>query len=392
MSEEIKKELEVKEVRTESPVKEETPKKEENVEATTSVNEEKVELVSTSDEENKIDEVETKSNEVKTKKEKKKLSNFILFPLVLGSVCLASAGIIAGVHYATSPLIEVQKDKKNLQACYDLIGEANVKKLVKKEIPTGSKYIQLVYEVEVADEYASKYPTYKNFYYFVSRTRNGFKGPITIGTIIAGEYGKNGVLFNLKATDVTSEDSLGANQLVNIVVQPGYTGEGSMVDSQFISGVTAKVTMGAVEDAVKEAIDAFSGVALVSPGYVKDVDGFEMYYNESTHKTYGNYSGNVYIKDEKVYKVEISSFSNTLESSTSKPDCSWLYNGGSYGYGFGDFDFTSFSSKYYNETDGVAFSVFTSDSPTLVIGATEATNGYIEFIKSTINLYNEHHK
>ena len=338
-----------------------------------------------------------KQKKVKKAKTKKPLSNFILFPIVLGSVCLISAGAIAGINYLTEPIIARNAEKKFLKSCYKLLGDENIDKtqgtdgLSKADFPTNASYVLRAYKVFVTSEFASSHSEYSDFYYYVLQTPSGFSGSVTLACIIAGTYGEDGVLYDMIAIDTTSEDALGADQLQNMTVKPGYAGEDgdNLLNSGYItSGATAAITFNAVDTAVKQAIQVFEGKIIPTIGYQKTEDGYEIYYNEHSieNMTYSSFTGYVYIKDEKVYNVEILSSSNTI----GEQDNAWL-NGGSYSY-YGDvsLDFTSFSNKYVNATDGVSFEVFLSD-PVYVTGATEATKGYVEFIKSTIELYNEHH-
>lgn len=339
-----------------------------------------------------------KQKKVKKAKTKKPLSNFILFPIVLGSVCLISAGAIAGINYLTEPIIARNAEKKFLKSCYKLLGDENIDKtqgtdgLSKADFPTNASYVLRAYKVFVTSEFASSHSEYSDFYYYVLQTPSGFSGSVTLACIIAGTYGEDGVLYDMMAIDTTSEDALGADQLQNMTVKPGYAGEDgdNLLNSGYItSGATAAITFNAVDTAVKQAIQVFEGKIIPTIGYQKTEDGYEIYYNEHSieNMTYSSFTGYVYIKDEKVYNVEILSSSNTI----GEQDNAWL-NGGSYSYyeGMDLVDFTSFSNKYVNATDGVSFEVFLSD-PVYVTGATEATKGYVEFIKSTIELYNEHH-
>ena len=334
---------------------------------------------------------------VKKAKTKKTLSNFILFPIVLGSVCLISAGAIAGINYLTEPIIARNAEKKYLKSCYKLLGDESIDKtqgtdgLSKADIPTSASYVLQTYKVFVTSEFASAHSEYSDFYYYVLQTPSGFSGSVTLACIIAGTYGEDGVLYDMMAIDTTSEDALGADQLQNMTVKPGYAGEDgdNLLNSGYItSGATAAITFNAVDTAVKQAIQVFEGKIIPTIGYQKTEDGYEIYYNEHSieNMSYSSFTGYVYIKDEKVYNVEILSSSNTI----GEQDNAWL-NGGSYSY-YEDMylDFTSFSNKYVNATDGVSFDVFLSN-PVYVTGANEATKGYVEFIKSTIELYSEHH-
>ena len=48
----------------------------------------------------------------------KKLNNFILFPLILGTTCLVCGGVVSAINYAVSGKIAENSSGKNNQKCF----------------------------------------------------------------------------------------------------------------------------------------------------------------------------------------------------------------------------------------------------------------------------------
>lgn len=337
--------------------------------------------------------------QTKVKKEKgprKPLSNFIAYPLVLGTVCLVCGGVIAGVNYATAPIVEHNNYLAMIKTCYDMLGDENIDKtqgdqgLTAVEV-TGYKTLKGVFQVHMKNPIESAGKTYKDVYYYNIQTTGGYKAPYTVGAVVVGDYGKEngGILYSLKVIDCSQEDALGASQLKELTIKPGYDGTGDFMKDYVTSGATAKVTFGKLDEALKEAINQFNGKVPYTEGYVETKDGYEIYYADTQFdEVFSHFTGLVSIKDNKVYKVEILSQENTIEGS-------WT-EGGEHDYGFGPIDFTKFSQTYVpTEDKPIDFSVYenaNSSSEGIVSGATQASYGYVEFVKEAISFYNEKHK
>ena len=95
---------------------------------------------------------------------------------------------------------------------------------------------------------------------------------------------------------------------------------------------------------------------------------------------FDSFSGNVYIKDDKVYYTEITDASIEMDCTIDE-----FLNGGSHTTDI-NVDSTEFSNRYVNHGDGIPFSVFEGTKVT-VAGATITSSGYIDFVNEAIQQY-----
>lgn len=176
---------------------------------------------------------------------KKKLSNYLLYPIVLGTVCLVAGGTLAAVNYVTYPTIKQNAEKKANEAIFKIAGRLNKEVDTSEDAPvvveneTQKSMILVKKNVSMKD--SSKYKYYKLV------TPKGFKGTITFGCMVNEEFKVVGVEY-IEST----EDSMGVGAFKKITISEAnpFEEDGEVTTS---SG-SARLTLPAVGKALNAAI------------------------------------------------------------------------------------------------------------------------------------------
>lgn len=316
-----------------------------------------------------------KEQNIKTPKEKtnkKKLSSFVTFPLVLGVTCLVCGGAVSGVYYFTKENINSNIARANAQGLIDMM-EDTVDKMTENSVK--DKTI-IQNSIDFTLKEGTKYYDVLNNNsprYYVLKTSKGFKGSMNIGAIVYIENDK-AVVYDMKVTANIDEDSLGYGQFSgdSFDFKPGYDGTGNVMDN--ISGATTSITGNSVGTALKAALDDYSGKneepsEPETPTNLKD----GTYTVTNAGSGFGQLSGTVEIKDNKIINFEITEHNEMLFNGL----LDGTYNG---------------SQDYYNKfikpikNGGLSAEVFTnySSENDKISDATQFSDGFIAFIKDAI--------
>lgn len=180
----------------------------------------------------------------------KKISNTLLYPLVLGIVCLVCGTALAVVNYITEPVIAEKTEIKANQALYDCLDDNSLTikgSAVDLSWADGTvhTYLNSRKEVTCTDS--------KIYYYYNVTTGVGYSGAITFGTLVSPNA--NFAIIGYKYIS-TSEDTVGttAAQKLTISSSHPYTGGSLVAGDTIATGASAKKTLPALQTALEAAI------------------------------------------------------------------------------------------------------------------------------------------
>ena len=175
---------------------------------------------------------------------KKKLSNYLLYPIVLGTVCLVAGGTLAAVNYVTSPTIKQNAEKKANEAIFKIAGKLNKEVDTSEDAPVvvenEAQKSMILVKKNVSMKDSSKYKYYKLV------TPKGYSGTITFGCMVNEEFKVVGVEY-IEST----EDSIGVSAFKKITISEANPFE---EDGEVTSSASAGKTLPAVGKALNAAI------------------------------------------------------------------------------------------------------------------------------------------
>lgn len=175
----------------------------------------------------------------------KKLNPYILYPLVLGCVCLVCGGALATLNFATKDQVAINVEKKANEAIYKIAKSANevVKEYTTTDVAlTDSDQKKLILEKKkVTMESNVEYLYYKLI------TPKGYTGKVTFGAMVEL---KNFSVIGTRFIDAT-EDDIGVKAAKALEIS---------TDNPFVSGgkvtssATAKKTLPVIGETLEVAI------------------------------------------------------------------------------------------------------------------------------------------
>lgn len=319
--------------------------------------------------------MEKKIKEKNPSSQKKGMSNFVKYPLVLGLVGLVCGGGVIGIHYLTKAPIQASKVKAQLSTGYELLdglldtskgnGGLDTEASDIGVIPAASvNNISVVAKAYLNEEGLKKYPNQDVFYYSLT-TDKAYSGVVNFGVVIAGNRDeKTGKLVAYKyIANGSTEDGIGKNAANKGEVGP---------DNTITSGASAGVTLPAMNSTIKLALNHFNKEIVYEVGYVgNDTKGREMYYVENGMSGFAKFRALVSIQNEVIYDVQI------LEQGLTWTD-----------------QWSAKFNEIYKNPNGVSFDLLKNDfskDGMFVTSATMMHQGYYTLLQKAIELYNQHH-
>lgn len=277
---------------------------------------------------------------------KKRLNNYILFPILLSATCLVCGGALAGVNYITADRIALNRDRKLIKAIGKFFPDNKSKEVIELEKDVDSR-IEKAYLVTTSED--------KTGLAYQVTTGPGYSGTITFAMGVL-----DGKMIGLRQISAT-EDTLGVNAVNAFATSIGLTNSyelGDDFDSLVVSsGASAKITFPALQKAIDVTLeDAATRVKVEKPDsdyevtVTQDANDIELFHSDVvSHKGFGNFSADVKVsrKVSKVLSVSIEAKDPIGENN---------------GYGFKVLDGTAtdtFTSSYVKIPDGgLTFSKF----------------------------------
>lgn len=210
-----------------------------------------------------------------TKAPKKKMSNFIKYPLVLGITCLVAGGAVVGVYAGTNPIVLEHQEAQKYNDAYTMLeGKLDTTKGLDgvegfDTIPGNNKNINVFAKCYVTEPLMEGTDTESVRFYTIT-TERGYSGSLVVSMIIVGGKG-NGSVYAFKLNSNAGEDSLGVNAYTNINVVPGYQAGEDFTQYIQTSG-TAQKTTPVVQDAVDYCLKHYNSVGATYTGEGGDGD------------------------------------------------------------------------------------------------------------------------
>jgi Na+-translocating ferredoxin:NAD+ oxidoreductase RnfG subunit len=180
-------------------------------------------------------------------KEKKPMSNYVKYPLVLGLTCLTCGAILAGVNYFTAPVIAAKAKIKANQALFDILDADGLSATDKEAVAETN--LEWDGEHSAYLNYRKKVPCTdsKTYFYYNATSAKGFSGTVTFGALVEPV---NYTIIGYKYIE-GSEDTIGLAFAKGIVISASspYAQGGTIV-----SGSTASNTNPAMQKAFEAII------------------------------------------------------------------------------------------------------------------------------------------
>ena len=182
---------------------------------------------------------------------KKGLSTYIKYPLVLTVVCLVCGGALATINYFTEPVISENNEKAANQALYDMAAKEGLNVENIADIPyedgANNPYVLVRKSFDSGDSV---------YYYYNANSAMGYSGTVNFS-----------VLANSDAEVISftyisgTEDSLGlsAARAISITSNNPYA-EGSSI-ANYSAGATAQKTFPAIDTALDFIISDVQSIA-----------------------------------------------------------------------------------------------------------------------------------
>ena len=182
---------------------------------------------------------------------KKGLSTYIKYPLVLTAVCLVCGGALATINYFTEPVISENNEKAANQALYDMAAKEGLNVENIADIPyedgANNPYVLVRKSFDSGDSV---------YYYYNANSAMGYSGTVNFS-----------VLANSDAEVISftyisgTEDSLGlsAARAISITSNNPYA-EGSSI-ANYSAGATAQKTFPAIDTALDFIISDVQSIA-----------------------------------------------------------------------------------------------------------------------------------
>ena len=194
---------------------------------------------------------------------KKGLSQYIRYPLILGIVCVACSGILATINYFTAPIIKENEERKANEAIYNMASQVGLSNPTLTDMPYGegesNSYVNDRKKIEGNNEV---------YYYYSASSAKGYSGVVNYSVLVSSDV--EIVTYTFLGGD---EDSLGlsAARTINITPNNPFT-EASSINAAngFIpSSASAAATLPAIElsfFAILEEVDVLvNGASTLSP-------------------------------------------------------------------------------------------------------------------------------
>lgn len=187
----------------------------------------------------------------------KKMKSYLLYPLVLGCVCLVCGGTLATVNYVTKDTIQANKDAVANQAIY------NCATKVGKTIDEAKGINDVEVTVEESKPFVEKKKALfmngeeEQYLYYQLKTKKGFSGSVILGALVSPEH-------KVITTEFIGgdEDGIGisAAKKLEITINNPYDGSAPVT-----SGASAGKTLPAITDALDAILADSQGGSVKLP-------------------------------------------------------------------------------------------------------------------------------
>jgi len=177
------------------------------------------------------------------------MSNYVKYPLVLGTVCLACGVALAGVNFATEPVIDAQIEAAKIAALYTILDDNSL------EVKNGADITDLAWDGDHAEtlEVRKLVPCEDDdYYYYQATSEYGYSGTVTFGALVDTDF----AVVGFEYIAATEDASIGIPYVKDITIslENPYTG-GSLVSGETVeAGASAKFTQPVIELALQDII------------------------------------------------------------------------------------------------------------------------------------------
>lgn len=180
------------------------------------------------------------------------MSNYVKYPLVLGTVCLACGVALAGVNFATEPVIDALTEAAKNAALYTILEDNAL------EVKDGAEITDLAWDGDHAEtlEVRKLVPCDDaDYYYYQATSEYGYSGVIQFGALVNQDSAVVGYQF-IDGSGSTEDASIGIPyaKKITISLENPYTG-GSLVSGETVeAGASARYTQPVIELALQDII------------------------------------------------------------------------------------------------------------------------------------------